>query len=64
MDSLRSELADARVTVFSFRAVKPVVDTSPFYVCGKRDEADPNNVSLWIAGSDGSLHMEASAVLA
>lgn len=64
MDSLRSELPGARVGSFSFRAIKPVVDTSPFYVCGKRDELDPGKVTLWIAGSDGSLRMEASAVLA
>ncbi|EEA04055.1 conserved hypothetical protein [Burkholderia sp. H160] len=63
MDSLRSELPGARVEAFSFRAIKPVVDTSPFYVCGKRDESDPSKVSLWIAGSDGSLRMEATAVL-
>ncbi|MCP3725752.1 MaoC family dehydratase N-terminal domain-containing protein [Paraburkholderia sp. CNPSo 3272] len=64
MDSLRSKLPDARVRSFSFRAVKPVVDTTPFYVCGKRDESDPGKVILWISGSDGSLRMEASAVLA
>jgi 3-methylfumaryl-CoA hydratase len=64
MDSLRAELPDARVKAFSFRAVKPVVDISTFYVCGKRDEAEPGKVSLWIAGDDGSLRMEASAVLA
>jgi 3-methylfumaryl-CoA hydratase len=64
MDSLRSELPGARVRSFSFRAIKPVVDTSPFYVCGKRDESDPGKVILWISGSDGSLRMEASAVLA
>jgi len=63
MDSLRSELPGARVQAFSFRAIKPVVDTSPFYVCGKRDETDHSEVSLWIAGSDGALHMDATAVL-
>jgi 3-methylfumaryl-CoA hydratase len=64
MDSLRSALPNAKVQSFSFRAVSPVVDTSPFHVCGKRDESDPKTVKLWIAGSDGSLRMEASAVLA
>ncbi|PTB18882.1 acyl-CoA dehydrogenase [Trinickia symbiotica] len=64
LDSVRSELPNARVRSFSFRAVKPVVDTAPFYVCGKREESDPSTVSLWIAGSDGSLRMEASAILA
>jgi 3-methylfumaryl-CoA hydratase len=64
MDSLRSELPGARVGAFSFRAIKPVVDTSPFYVCGKRDESDQRKVNLWISGSDGSLRMEASALIA
>lgn len=64
MDSLRSELPGACVRSFSFRAIKPVVDTSHFYVCGKRDESDPCKIILWISGSDGSLRMEASAELA
>jgi len=64
MDSLRSELPGARVESFSFRAIKPVVDTAPFYVCGKRDESDQRKVNLWISGSDGSLRMEASALIA
>jgi 3-methylfumaryl-CoA hydratase len=64
LDSVRSELPDTTVRSFSFRAVKPVVDTAPFYVCGKRDESDRSKVALWIAGSDGSLRMEASAILA
>ncbi|MGF6810048.1 3-methylfumaryl-CoA hydratase [Paraburkholderia sp. Clong3] len=63
MDSLGSELPGARVGAFSFRAIKPVVDTSPFHVCGKQHESDQSKVSLWIAGSDGSLRMEATAVL-
>ncbi|WP_233810511.1 FAS1-like dehydratase domain-containing protein [Paraburkholderia sp. HP33-1] len=64
LESVRSELPGAKVGAFSFRAIKPVLDTSPFYVCGKRDQSDPSKVSLWIAGSDGSLRMDASAVLA
>jgi 3-methylfumaryl-CoA hydratase len=63
MDAVRSELPDACVRAFSFRGVKPVLDTAPFYVCGKPDESDPSKVTLWIAGSDGSLRMEASAIL-
>ena len=64
IDSVRSELPNTSVQSFSFRAIKPVADTAPFYVCGKRDEAEPSKVTLWIAGSDGSLRMEASAILA
>ena len=64
MDLLRSELPGGRVIAFSFRAMKPVVDTAPFYVCGKPELSDQNKVRLWIAGSDGSLRMEATAILA
>jgi len=64
MDSLRSALPDVGVRSFSFRAVKPVVDTAAFYVCGKPDESDPGKIILWISGSDGSVRMEASAELA
>jgi 3-methylfumaryl-CoA hydratase len=64
MDSLRSALPGVGVRSFSFRAIKPVVDTAPFYVCGKPDESDPTKIILWISGSDGSLRMEASAELA
>ena len=64
MDSLRSTLPGVGVRSFSFRAIKPVVDTAPFYVCGKPDESDPSKIILWISGSDGSLRMEASAELA
>lgn len=63
MESLRSQFPGERVESFSFRAIKPVLDLSPFYVCGKRDESEPGKVILWVAGGDGSLHMQAAAML-
>ncbi len=62
LDLLRRELPDARVTSFSFRAVRPLFDIAPFVVCG-RLEGD-KVVKLWARTPEGHLAMEASATLA
>ena len=62
VDLLRRSLPDARMTGFSFRAVRPLFDTHRFTVCG-RPEAD-NKVALWARDHEGWLAMEASAELA
>lgn len=62
LDLLRRELPGARVTHFSFRAVKPLFDVAPFSVCGRRE--DVNTVKLWARTPEGHLAMEASASLA
>lgn len=62
LDLLRRELPDARVTRFSFRAVTPLFDIAPFFVCGRRE--DVNTVKLWARTPDGHLAMDASATLA
>ncbi|MGF6992450.1 FAS1-like dehydratase domain-containing protein [Paraburkholderia sp. GAS32] len=63
LDLVRSALPGARVVAFSFRAVSPVIDTAPFVVCGRPDSDDGKTLKLWIAGSDGTLRMQAEAVL-
>ena len=63
VDLLQRQIPEASLVSFSFRAVKPLFDISPFQVCGRR-EADGRNVQLWAQNSDGALAMEASAVLA
>nr|WP_225585048.1 MaoC family dehydratase N-terminal domain-containing protein [Acidovorax sp. ACV01] len=62
LDLLRRELPDARVTGFSFRAVKPLFDVAPFSVCGRRDGG--NGVKLWARTPEGHLAMDASVTLA
>jgi 3-methylfumaryl-CoA hydratase len=62
VDLLRRSLPDARMTRFSFRAVRPLFDTHGFTVCG-RPEAG-NKVALWARDHDGWLAMQASAELA
>jgi 3-methylfumaryl-CoA hydratase len=63
LDLVRSALPGARVAAFSFRAVSPVIDTAPFVVCGLPHSDDGKTLKLWIAGSDGTLRMQADAVL-
>jgi 3-methylfumaryl-CoA hydratase len=63
MDLLLSNNPGATVTQFSFRAVRPVFDTAPFYLCGRLGE-DGKTVSLWAKDAEGWPNMEASAVFA
>ncbi|CAB3722016.1 FAS1-like dehydratase domain-containing protein [Paraburkholderia rhynchosiae] len=64
LDLLHREMPEATVKAYSFRAVSPVIDTAPFFVCGQTDGDQGKTVWLWIAGNDGTLRMEANAVLA
>jgi 3-methylfumaryl-CoA hydratase len=63
MDLLVRNNPGATVTQFSFRAVRPVFDTAPFYVCGKPSD-DGKTAHLWAKDAEGWLTMEATAVLA
>ncbi|WP_136417523.1 MaoC family dehydratase N-terminal domain-containing protein [Herbaspirillum sp. ST 5-3] len=62
MDLLRRNLPEAVVAQFSFRAIKPLFDTAPFFVCGKLDN-DGKTVLLWAKDATGALTMDASATL-
>ena len=61
LDLLRRELPDARVTGFSFRAMKPLFDVAPFEVCGRRE--GEHAVKLWARTPEGHVAMEAGATL-
>lgn len=63
VDLLRRNLPDASVAHFSFRAIKPLFDTEPFWICGK---AEPGvaTVRLWAKDAHGFLAMDATATLA
>jgi 3-methylfumaryl-CoA hydratase len=63
LDLLRRNLPQADVKSFSFRAVKPVFDIAPFFVCGQL-EHDGKTVRLWAKDADGWLAMDATATLA
>lgn len=63
MDLLRRNLPGARVARFAFRAVRPLFDIAPFSLCGKV-EADGKTVKLWAKDAEGSMTLDATAVLA
>ena len=61
-DLLRRNLPAADVSSFSFRAIRPLFDGDPFFVCG-RPEADGKTVTLWAQDASGAVAFEATAVL-
>ncbi|MEM5331057.1 MaoC family dehydratase N-terminal domain-containing protein [Paraburkholderia sp. JHI2823] len=63
VDLLRSQMPNAQLTRFAFRAVRPLFDIAPFTVCG-RPEADGKTVKLWARDASGWLAMDATATLA
>jgi 3-methylfumaryl-CoA hydratase len=63
LDLLRHRLPDATVARYEFRAVRPVFDTNPFFVCGA-PQPDGRTVRLWAKDHEGFLAMDATAVLA
>lgn len=60
MDLLRRHQPEANVTRFSFRAVSPLFDISPFVVCGK---PEGKTIALWAKDAAGNLAMSAEALL-
>jgi len=60
MDLLRRNQPSANVTRFSFRAVSPLFDTSPFVVCGR---PDGSKFQLWAKNETGNLAMTAEALI-
>ncbi len=59
LDLLRCNVPSARISKFSFRAVSPLFDIGPFFVCGRTEGVE---IRLWAKNSDGSLAMDASAI--
>jgi len=63
IDLLRGHRPEATVTHFAFRALSPLFDTDPFFVCGEPAD-DGRTVRLWAKDHRGGLAMEATAILA
>jgi len=57
-DLARRERPDARVTSFSFKAVRPTSDLHPFRLCGQ-PSADGKSAKLWAQDHEGWLTMQA-----
>lgn len=62
LDLLRHRLPDAVVVDFHFRAIRPVFDIAPFFVCGAPQD-DGRSVRLWARDHEGWLTMEAVAAV-
>ncbi len=62
VDLVHREIPGARLSSFEFRGVRPLLDTAPFEVCGRRGE--DGAISLWAQDREGRLATRASAVLA
>ena len=62
LDLLRRNLPATKVTRFSFRALRPLYDTAPFYIYGMQP-ADGMGVALWTQDADGRVAIEADAEL-
>ncbi|MDR3538209.1 MAG: MaoC family dehydratase N-terminal domain-containing protein [Acetobacteraceae bacterium] len=61
VDLLRRS-TDKPLKSFKFRAVSPLFDIAPFAVCGQPGASGA--VALWARNADGSLAMEAEAIVA
>ena len=60
VDLFRRSKPDAALRAFSFRAMKPLCDTAPFFTCGVPDEAK-RTARLWTRDADGDVTMDANA---
>jgi 3-methylfumaryl-CoA hydratase len=61
-DLVRRHRPDAAIESFSFRAVRALIDGTPFLVCGS-PSADGTAVELWVRDLEGAVAMEATAIL-
>jgi 3-methylfumaryl-CoA hydratase len=62
LDLLRHQMPDADLARYEFRAVRPVYDINPFFVCGE-PQSDGKTIRLWARDHEGWLTMDATAVL-
>ena len=63
VDLVRRQQPGARITHFSFKAVRPTFDLHPFRLNG-RPSADGKTIALWASDDEGWLTMQAEAQLA
>jgi 3-methylfumaryl-CoA hydratase len=62
LDLVRRERPEANIERFEFRAMRPICDLNPFFVCGE-PQPDGNTIRLWARDHEGALAMEASAAI-
>jgi 3-methylfumaryl-CoA hydratase len=61
LDLLRREMPEAEVARFQFKAIRPLFDLDAFSVCG--GPGADKTVRLWARDHEGSLAMDATALL-
>ncbi len=61
LDLVRRELPGAQIRDFAFRAHRPVFDTGPFRIAGRRDDS---RLTLWAEDQEGFLATQAEATIA
>lgn len=60
LDLLYRNAPGGPVRNFRYRAIRPVINTSAFFLCG-RPEGDGKNIRLWVRDSAGALCLDAGA---
>jgi len=63
LEQVRHRFPGIEIMSFQFRGVRPILDTAPFFVCGRIEE-NGTTARLWARNQDGALCMEAKAELA
>ncbi len=62
LDLLRRQAPEAEVLRYEFRAIRPLFDLNPFFVCGE-PQPGGRTFSLWARDHEGNLAMDATAVV-
>ena len=60
LDLVRSELPDAEIAYYDYRAVRPLIDGNAFKIQGCRSE---EGLNLWVVDHEGAMTMQAKVVL-
>ena len=60
LDLVRSELPDAEIAHYDYRAVRPLIDGNPFKIQGCRSD---EGLNLWVIDHEGAMTMQAKVVL-
>lgn len=60
LDLLRTEIPDATIEHYDYRAVRPLLDGNPFQIQGARSD---DGVTLWVVDHEGAVTMQAKAIL-
>lgn len=63
IEHVRRKLPDAPIVAFSFKAISPIFDHEPFYLCAQRDPGS-TRIKVWAENVRGHLCVEGLVTLA